>query len=80
MQASISIKGHNVTMLIKIQKSEKDETQSLFFQLKQQLFALFSCYSLSSQQIPTNFYYSVLYLMNILLDYSTVSCEFDIRF
>jgi len=32
---SISIKGHNIVMLIKIQKSEKDETQSLLFQLKQ---------------------------------------------
>jgi len=34
--ASISIKGHNIVMLIKIQKSEKYESQSLFFQLKQQ--------------------------------------------
>jgi len=25
-----SIKGHNIVMLIKIQKSEKDEPQSLF--------------------------------------------------
>jgi len=36
IQASISIKGHNIVMLIKIQKTGKDETQSLFFQLKQQ--------------------------------------------
>jgi len=36
---SINInQGHNIVMLIKIQKSEKDETQSLFFQLKQQTF------------------------------------------
>ena len=34
IQTSISIKQHNVTMLIKIHKSEKDETQSLFFQLE----------------------------------------------
>ena len=38
IRASISTKGHNVIMLIKIHKSEEDETQ-----LKQQLFALFSC-------------------------------------
>jgi len=31
---SISIKGHNIVMLIKIQKCEKDETQSLFFQFE----------------------------------------------
>ena len=38
---SINInQGHNIVMLIKIQKSEKDETQSLFFQLKQQTFWL----------------------------------------
>jgi len=36
IQALISIRGHNIVILIKIQKSEKDETQSLFFQLKQQ--------------------------------------------
>ena len=34
--ASKSIKGHNIVMLIKIQKSEKDEPQSIFSQLKQQ--------------------------------------------
>jgi len=34
--ASTSIKGHNIVMLIKILKSEKDETQSLIFHLKQQ--------------------------------------------
>jgi len=33
---SISIKGHNIVMLIKIQKSDKDESQYLFFQLKQE--------------------------------------------
>jgi len=39
---SISIKGHNVTMLIKRHKSEKDETNPIFsFEAK--LFALFSC-------------------------------------
>jgi len=43
IRESISIKEHNIVMLIKIQKSEKDETESLFFQLKQQLFDLFSC-------------------------------------
>jgi len=43
IRASILIKGHNLSRLIKIQKSEKDETQFLFFQLKQQIFALFSC-------------------------------------
>ena len=30
MRTSISIKGHNIVMLIKIQKSEKEEPQSLF--------------------------------------------------
>jgi len=34
---------------------------------------------LSSQQIPTNFYYSILYLSNLLLEYSVVPCGFDIR-
>jgi len=38
IRTSISIKGYNIVMLIKIQKSEKDEPQSLFFQLKQQTF------------------------------------------
>jgi len=36
IRTSVSIKGHNIVMLIKIQKSEKDEPQFLFFQLKQQ--------------------------------------------
>ena len=40
IRTSISIKGHNIVMLIKIQKSEKDEPQSLFFQLKQQTLLL----------------------------------------
>ena len=34
--ASISIKGDNIVMLIKIRKSEKDEPQSLFSYLKKQ--------------------------------------------
>jgi len=33
---SIPINRHNIIMLIKIQKSEKYEPQSLLFQLKQQ--------------------------------------------
>ena len=40
---SISIKELNINMLIKIHESEKDETQCLFFQLKQLFFDLFSC-------------------------------------
>jgi len=51
IQASISIKGHNIVMLIKIQKSEKDEIQSLFFQLKQQTLCLVF---LLINAIPTN--------------------------
>ena len=31
---SLSIKGHNIVMLIKIQKSELDETQSLYFPIE----------------------------------------------
>ena len=34
IRASISIKEHNVNMLIKIHKSETNEIQSLFFQLE----------------------------------------------
>jgi len=34
IRASISIKELNVNMLIKIDKSEKDENESLFFQLE----------------------------------------------
>jgi len=34
IRASISIKEFNIDMLIKIHKSEKDETESLFFQLE----------------------------------------------
>jgi len=49
-------------MLIKIQKSEKDETQTLFFQLKQKLF------DFHYNNSQTNFYYSVLYLANLLLE------------
>jgi len=40
IRTSISIKGHNIVTLIKIEKSEKDEPQSLFVQLKQQTFLL----------------------------------------
>ena len=40
-RASISIKGHNIVMLIKIQKIEKDELQSIFFQFEQQTLWLF---------------------------------------
>jgi len=40
IRETISIKGHNIVMLIKIQKNEKDETQFLFFQLKQQILLL----------------------------------------
>ena len=36
VRASISIKGYNIVKLMKIQKSEEDEPQSLFSQLKQQ--------------------------------------------
>ena len=36
IRASISIKGYNIVMLLKIRKTEKDEPQSLFSQLKQQ--------------------------------------------
>ena len=38
--ASISIKGYNIAMLFKIQKSKKDEPQSQFSQLNQQVFTL----------------------------------------
>jgi len=34
IRASISIKELNINMLIKIHESERDETQSLFFQLE----------------------------------------------
>jgi len=34
--ASLSIKEHNIVIIIKIQKSERDEAQTLFLQLKQE--------------------------------------------
>ena len=43
LRVSISIKELNIDMLIKIHESERDKTQSLFFQLKQLLFDLLSC-------------------------------------
>ena len=42
IRASISIKELNIDMLIKIHESERDETYSLFFQLKQLILCLFS--------------------------------------
>jgi len=79
IRASISIKGHNITMLIKIQKSEKDETQSLFFKLKQPILWLVFLLIIAITTTFTHFYYSILYLANILLDYSIVPYGFDIR-
>ena len=42
LRASISIKELNINMLIKIHESGRDETYSLFFQLKQLIICLFS--------------------------------------
>jgi len=75
----INIKWHNIVMLIKIQKSEKDKSQSLFFQLKQETFWLVFLLIIA---ILTNFnklYYFVFYLVNLLIDYSTIPFGFDIR-
>jgi len=63
-------------MVIKIHKSEKDETKFLYFLIE----ATTLCFVfLLIIGIPTNFYYFVLYLVNLLLDYSIVPCGFDIR-
>jgi len=76
---SIPINRHNIIMLIKIQKSEKYEPQSLLFQLKQQtlwlVFLLIIAILINSNKL----YYSAFYLVNLLLDYSTIPCGFDIR-
>jgi len=79
---SLSIKGHNIVMLIKIQKSELDETQSLYFPIEAT--TLWLVFLLIIAIINLNkLYYFVLYLVNLLLNYSTIFstifCGFDIR-
>ena len=79
IRASISVKEHNIVMIIKIQKSEKDEPQSLFFQLKQQTLWLVFSLIIDIITNPNKLYHYVLYLVNLLLDYPTVPYGFDIR-
>jgi len=72
---------YNIIMFFKIQKSEKDEPQSQFFQFNQPTlyFALFTILGISH---TTNIHQTliiVFYLVNILLENSTILRGFDIR-
>jgi len=67
-------------MLLKIQKSENDESQSQFSQLNQQLFTLLYLYSCNhTQQTSYKTLFIVFYLVNLILDNSIVPCGFDIH-
>jgi len=67
IRGSISIKEHNFIMLIKIQKSEKDEPQSLFFQLKKQTLWLVFILIIAILTNSNKLYYFVFYLVNLYL-------------
>jgi len=68
-------------MLFKIQKSEKDEPQSQFFQLNQTTiyFSLFTFLQSYTQQTSKKLLLIVFYLENIILENSNVPYGFDIR-
>ena len=76
--ASISIKGDNIVMLIKIRKSEKDEPQSLFSYLKKQTLWLVFLLIIAILTNSNKLYHFVFYLVSLLLDYSTIPYGFDI--
>jgi len=67
-------------MLFKILRSEKDKPQSQFSQLNQITiyFALFTFLQSHTQQISNQLLLIVFYLVNIILENSIVSYEFDI--
>ena len=65
-------------MLIKIQKSLKDETESLFFQLKQQTLWLVFLLIIVIITI-LNKLLLFYFIFSESLDYSTVPCGFSIR-
>ena len=81
IRASISIKGYTQYYHANQNtKSEKDETRSLFFQLKQQtLWLVFLLIFVIITTLKQTFIIVFLYLANLLLGYSTVPCGFDIR-
>jgi len=67
-------------MLFKIQKSKKDEPQSQFSQLNQQLFTLLYLHSCNhTQQTSNKLLLIVFYLVNLILENSIIPCGFDIR-
>ena len=68
-------------MFFKIQKSEKDQPKSPFFQFNQTTlyFALFTLLQSHTQQTPNKPLLIVFYLVNLILENSIVSCRFDIR-
>jgi len=78
IQASISIKGHNVIMINQNTKEWERWNPIPIFPIEATNFCLVFLLILPSQQIPTEFYYSVLYLANLLLEYSTVPYGFNI--
>ena len=66
-------------MLFKIQNSVKDEPQSQFSQLNQRLFTLLYLHFCNhTQQTSYKLLLSVFYLVNLILDNSTISSGFDI--
>jgi len=67
-------------MLFKIEKSERDETQFQFSQFNQPTlyFALFTIFAISQTTNIQQTLIIVFYLVNILLENSTVLCGFDI--
>ena len=68
-----------IFMLIKIQKSEKDEPQSLFSKLKQQTLWLVFLLIIVILTNSNKLYHFVFYLVNLVLDYSTIPCGFNLR-
>jgi len=68
-------------MLLKIQKSEKDEPQSQFSQLNQTTlyFVLFTFLQSHTQQTSNKLLLLVFYLVKLILKNSIVPCGFDIH-
>jgi len=67
-------------MLFKIQKIKKNEPQSQFSKSKQQLFLLLYLHSCNhTPQTSYQLLFIVFYLVNLILDNSTIPCGFNIR-
>ena len=76
---SISIKGHNIVILIKIQKEWEKWTPIPIFPIEATKFLICFLINHCNHNNSNKLYYSIFYLVNLLLDYSTVSRGFDIH-